>query len=577
MFRRIRKLLGRKSPAQTAVRRVSRPPPAAPARDDVRITIDYHDRTKHHPGRFAEALGFMDWDTQPDPFRTFEGAPRVQLALRDPAEGPPYEVALEEGLLHPAPLTREMISQLFQDALGLSAWKEFGESRWSLRVNPSSGNLHPTEGYLVCGAVGGLHDQPAVYHYRSRDHSLERRCSLPTATWAAISAQLPPDTVLVGLTSIYLRESWKYGERAFRYCQHDLGHALAALGIAAAASGWTARVLASVTDPQLAALLGLDSQRGPEAEHPDLLLALFPQGAEFPADRWRSFTLSSLAATPSFLGEPASLARDHQPWPVIDEVHAATTRTEPPAASYWDASPIPNASLVRGDSPKGLRALVHQRRSAVAMDGRTGILVEDFVQSLARTLPGPGQVPFAALPWRPHVHLLVFVHRVQDLDPGLYLFVRDPAAYDSLRAHLAPEAPWTRPASCPADFPLYLLAEGDARGTAASLSCGQAIAADGVYAVAMLSEFEAALQTRGASFYKRLHWEAGLVGQLLYLEAEAIGIRSTGIGCFFDDSTHRVAELEGHSFQDLYHFTLGGPVDDERLVTLPPYARLDDL
>ncbi|MAT75803.1 hypothetical protein CMK14_11735 [Candidatus Poribacteria bacterium] len=39
---------------------------------------------------------------------------------------------------------------------------------------------------------------------------------------------------------------------------------------------------------------------------------------------------------------------------------------------------------------------------------------------------------------------------------------------------------------------------------------------------------------------------------------------------------HRVAEMKGHTFQDLYHFTLGGPVDDDRLVTRPPYAHLGD-
>ena len=32
-------------------------------------------------------------------------------------------------------------------------------SRWSLRVNPSSGNLHPTEAYIVCGALPGLADR----------------------------------------------------------------------------------------------------------------------------------------------------------------------------------------------------------------------------------------------------------------------------------------------------------------------------------------------------------------------------------------------------------------------------------
>ena len=42
---------------------------------------------------------------------------------------------------------------LFELALGLSAWKEYGGSRWALRCNPSSGNLHPTEAYVVAGAA----------------------------------------------------------------------------------------------------------------------------------------------------------------------------------------------------------------------------------------------------------------------------------------------------------------------------------------------------------------------------------------------------------------------------------------
>ena len=109
MFHRSRKILGQKPHTDPG----SKPSPAAL----VQVTIDYHDRTKHHPGRSAAALGFMDWDTQPDPFRTFEGAPRVQLALRDPTEGPTYQAALLECQVEPAPLTHTMISQLFQDGL----------------------------------------------------------------------------------------------------------------------------------------------------------------------------------------------------------------------------------------------------------------------------------------------------------------------------------------------------------------------------------------------------------------------------------------------------------------------------
>jgi hypothetical protein len=32
--------------------------------------------------------------------------------------------------------------------------------------------------------------------------------------------------------------------------------------------------------------------------------------------------------------------------------------------------------------------------------------------------------------------------------------------------------------------------------------------------------------------------------------------------------------LADDRFQSLYHFTVGGPVDDPRLTTLPPYAHL---
>jgi nitroreductase len=70
------------------------------------------------------------------------------------------------------------VSEFFECSLGLSAWKQYGESTWSLRCNPSSGNLHPTEGYLVCGALEGIGERPAIYHYAPRIHALERRHEL---------------------------------------------------------------------------------------------------------------------------------------------------------------------------------------------------------------------------------------------------------------------------------------------------------------------------------------------------------------------------------------------------------------
>jgi hypothetical protein len=87
----------------------------------------------------------------------------------------------------------------------------------------------------------------------------------------------------------------------------------------------------------------------------------------------------------------------------------------------------------------------------------------------------------------------------------------------------------------------------------------------------MLAELEARLERHGPWLYRALHWEAGLLGQLLYLEAEAAGLRGTGIGCYFDDSVHELLGIQGRRLQCLYYFTVGRAVEDPRLRSLPAY------
>ena len=541
-------------------------------------TLVYHERSKHHPFQFAPALGYMDWDTQPDPFRRFEGAPVFPLDLTGIAPDPGYAATFTLGEIAAAPLDRASISRLFHDALALSAWKQAGAARWALRVNPSSGNLHPTEGYLIAGPVAGLHPRPAVYHYVPLLHALELRAELPDVAWREISAQLPTGAVLVGLTSIYWRESWKYGERAFRYCHHDVGHAIACVAVSAAGLGWRAKLLESVTDTELAALLGVHSQAGVEAEHADCLIAVFPQSADSTTRSLRSFTLPAAVRDAPYLqvwlGVPNRLSTDHHPWPAIDEVHVATAKHSRPDDSFWSEDTMGEISGEGFKPDLPLRQVIHQRRSAVALDGRTGITNTTFYRILSRVMPRSGHLPFTMLPWRPRVDLLLFVHRVGDLAPGLYVLLRDPSRRELLEGAIERAFSWTSPEACPSFLPLFLLEVGDARRVAQQTSCNQEIAADGAFTVAMLADYRRPLDVFGAWHYRRLYWETGVIGQILYLEAEANGIRGTGIGCYFDDVTHRVFGLAGDRFQVLYHFTMGGPVEDSRLQTQPPYQHL---
>lgn len=204
------------------------------------------------------------------------------------------------------------------------------------------------------------------------------------------------------------------------------------------------------------------------------------------------------------------------------------------------------------------------------MDDGSRMDLDPFLFLLRRTLPA-GQPPFDALWWTPRLHLVLFVHRVEGLEPGLYVLPRSPAGLDALQAAFHRGFAWVRPEGVPDDVPFCLLEAGDMRRIARALSCTQDIASDGFFSLGMLAEFSPALDTFGASFYRNLFWEAGAIGQALYLEAEAAGCRGTGIGCFFDDAVHELLGLDGDRFQSLYHFTVGMPVDDPRLQTRPGY------
>ena len=117
------------------------------------VVVAYHERTKHHFYRFAASLGYMDWATQPNPFRRYAGADLVRLPLPKAGRPLPYSQLYTIGAVPPEPLSLESVSLFFRYALSLTAWKRVHQTRWSLRANPSSGNLHPTEGYAVLPAI----------------------------------------------------------------------------------------------------------------------------------------------------------------------------------------------------------------------------------------------------------------------------------------------------------------------------------------------------------------------------------------------------------------------------------------
>jgi SagB-type dehydrogenase family enzyme len=533
---------------------------------------DYHQRTKHRFTAYARGPGSLDWDAQPAPFRHFDGAEQIalpRLAALEPCSA--LHAALQRPFAAldepqpPLPADLASIGALLQLSLGLTAWKSYGPDRWAVRANPSSGNLHPTEAYLLVGGITGLAD--GLYHYRPENHALELRATHAT------TADGPRLAIL--LTSVMWREAWKYGERAFRYCQLDSGHAAGALRYAAAALGWALAEQPQVGSATLAQLAGSDrlsefparKRAESEVEEAEILLAVGLTGA--PPAPLAVAELQALAASAQWHGVASRI--DRQPmysWPLIAEVAAASRRDDgavPPAAVL-----APPRSRALGEAAQPLQQLILGRRSAQRFDHQHHMKLAQFTALLARLQPAAG-VPWDVFAATPRAALLLFVSRVNGLVPGLYLLPRSEAQLSVLRLLVAERFRlWPIP-GIESLLQLTALEPVTLARTARALHCHQELASTACFAVGMLCEFDAALAA-GPAAYRALQRECGLIGQALYLEAEVHGLRGTGIGCFFDDPVHELLGLAGTAWQSLYHFTVGRALDDARIETAPAYT-----
>ncbi|MFA6972589.1 MAG: nitroreductase family protein [Gallionella sp.] len=519
----------------------------------------------------------MDWEAQPKAFRDWAGTQQIAL----PRDVVVTEISWSElAVARPSlPLNAANIGSLLRLCAGLTAWKEYAGSRWSLRAHPSSGNLHPTETWLIASGVAGLED--GLYHYQNLHHALERR---------AWGSSCHAAGLWLGFSSIHWREAWKYGERAFRYCQLDLGHVLAAVCYAAVLHGWRVRLL-NIDSASVANCLGLDREAdfaGVESEEPEVIVALeaidsIPSSkskVKQGGDERTTMTVQVARQAVSeeanvvslmnlswkhWAGKPGLLdARPLYQWPVIEEV-ADATRGAPPAADSLLAHARTEGSLKADISAS---QVILKRRSAQAFDGESVMPHAVFKRILTGLLPG-GSPVWNMWPHSARVHPVLMVHRVEGVVNGLYVMPRSEVARASLQTTFRDTFSWQ-----PADpeLPLFQLVCARAGKTARTLSCHQDIATQCAVTFMMVAEFAEPVSSDPAA-YRHLHWEAGMLGHVITLEAEAAGWRGTGIGCFFDDADHEVLGLKDDQFQVIYHYAVGMAVDDPRLLTLPAYDK----
>ena len=502
---------------------------------EIERLFAYHQATKHTYHSVRANAHYLDWSNQPDPFRTYEGAPVTVLA---PDPGFPDTGTFKAmGALDGRTRSRTendsedrnsirldaiWLSRLLWHSMAVSAWKKIPRTgnRYSLRVNPSSGNLHPTETYLALHGFTGVDD--GLYHYRADRHALELRSSGAWTEHLAEALLIPwaaESSLIVGLTSIFWREAWKYGDRAYRYCCHDLGHAMMSLLLAARALGLPGGAITHFVDSRLTRALGLSG--GDEAPMAFLVF----RAKNFPGR-------NPFVPQETFAGVPNELSAEEVPYELLLGIHRSTILTDSagppphlpaPIAANVDSQPNTPELLRDPARDSSLSVITRRRRSALDFDARTPSMERSEMEQL---------LDFATRDWTADwrgnfggeissageganfVTLYLYVHRVRDCEPGVYRWDGSSRKLEQLH-------------------------RGNVERVAAYLSLEQALAGNACFAISMVADLAAAAQVFGNRGYRYVHFEAGAIGQRLYLGAETLGWNATGIGAFYDDDVHR--------------------------------------
>ncbi|WP_457747394.1 SagB/ThcOx family dehydrogenase [Sulfurimonas sp.] len=513
---------------------------------DINTVFHYHEITKHSPQRYARSLGYMDWSTQPNPFREYKNTQKIKLPLAMKNTTIPY--SLLDADKPSAPLCIESISQLLQFSLAIAAYKSADGNQWAVRCNASSGNLHPTEAYLILPPL--VNENTSIMHYTPKDHALEKLTELQSNIWES----LPPGTFFIALCSIAWREAWKYGERAFRYVNLDAGHAWQSIVVSAKMLGWHTTRVDSLNDAQMAKLLGLDQkERFYEDEHPDMIVVVSPKETD------KQPNLSELLSVlpKKFDGVANQLSPSMYPWDIIPKIVSVTASKELPQQSTQKLK-------VTREASKESKEVVLKRRSVHVMKSDISTITKKQFHTLLQSVNGSLDGKHNA------AHLCIFIHRVDGYKKGVYILLRNEDDKEHLQQEMHNDFLWH---ACELEN-LYLLKEDDFTFASKAISCSQDIASDGSFSLGMLCRFSNEIIEYSAHRYRELYWECGAIGQQLYLEATSLGLSGTGIGCFLDDTMHSLLGIKTNNFQILYHFTVGRGFVDSRILSLPAYENL---
>ncbi|MBI2337520.1 MAG: SagB family peptide dehydrogenase [Deltaproteobacteria bacterium] len=491
--------------------------------------IEFHQLTKLSYQSVRENVYQPDWNQQPAPFRHFQQGP---LLLLEPHPTTPL-ISLSQTFSNlvnvetHSLLDLTTLSQIFKYSLSIREWREIPNSglRYPLRVNPSCGNLHPEEIYVMLGS-----EMVGLYHYNLLEQCLEKRQSEDLRLLIAKATGYPElanQTAIAVVTGIGCRQYWKYRNRGYRYLLQDIGHASGALMLAAASLGFSVRCIANFPDQTIKELLGLNFL-------PEEPFAIISIGKNLQQWKYPSLKPEEIPPIHEFLGAHNNLGAEAIKFEDIVKMNAE---------SLLDIAdlkpPLQNKPITQDYSFPFIKMrfadVAWQRKSAQSFDTKRMLSQEEF-NLLVETLKIPLAADFlgsvfggAPQSW---LEYYCFVHQVEGMVPGVYQLVPETSQW-------------------------ILLQEGNFSQECAQLHLEQTFLSSSAITLSMVGNFQASLDRFGERGYRLLNLEAGLRGQLLYLTTQALGLRSVAIGAFYDDELNQFLSLPIPQKQVIYSFAIG--------------------
>jgi SagB-type dehydrogenase family enzyme len=469
---------------------------------------------------------------RPGVSKAYPGRRRVTLPERTGSSG-----ASLSDVVHgwPAPdqpeaveLTLSGLGRLLHLCNGVTTGHHAKNLRRARRAAPSAGALYSGEVYLVAAGIDGL--EPGVYSYSVAEHALVELRRGAFIEQVAQSVQEPARVqgavAAILLTNVFGRYTFRYANRGYRYALIDSGHIGENLRLAAASVGIREQPFHAFEDDRLNEMIDVDGRE-------EAVCALHVLGP--PRDE-RSREASK-ADRP--LVERQEVAAPALTWaPIVQRYHAGTALV-PARAGGPRYTPVPLVS--RPGTQPGIRL--------PPLDPAPSMRVEDAIRirrSTREFLPGSMALAdlsyilemaqgYSSLARSSGIELLLVVHRITAIEPGLYRYR-------------------------PSDHHLQLERRGRMSRELVRVCLRQRKAGDAAAALLMVADLgpEGAWATDRR--YRDLLLESGAIGQRIYLAAEACGHSARNLAAFVDSSLNEFLGLDEER-RAVVHLTLVGPGD----------------